>query len=873
MKKTLTLILGVVFMFNMLLAQQTDAPRSHARMKSTKTLTTNKGILAISGSIASLNNYVPGSTMILNFELNFATTDQEYWDGMTMTFPAGMTPIVTGTSDTISTRTGCSSATGQLNPISGQTISWGEITTATGCGFLNTGTYTFSVGVTIGAITGAQDIAFNVLGDGWGSTPHNVTGTVTVNQAVPNDVGVSAIGVSAFYQPGATVTPTVTVLNVGTDVQSFDVSLVFNDGTTDVYTQTQNVANLAAGANQQVSFPTWTSVAGNFTATATTLLTGDANAANDVKTMNFLVTSAFTAYAWNALDPASTLPEGPVTILIPAGQVASIATDATDFIAGADFVNATWYGAQYSTGSSNIYTIDKTTGVKTLVGASGVSITGLAYDVTTTTLFASVYANSANSLYAINTGNGVGTLVAPVNTAGLVIGIACNNNGDLYGVTLDDSLVMINKTSGAVTTIGALGVDINYAQDIAYDRDNNKLYGTLYTNTGILAEINTTTGAATTLATFGAELTGFAIPYAFTLPDDDVLVQSITAIPGGCGLSNAIPVQVRVYNNGNLPQSNIPVYYTINGGTQVTGTVAGPIQPAGYADYTFTTNADLSAFGTYAITACTNLSGDAITANDCSTINVTNIQPSAIPYTMGFETTENISGWKVEDVNADDYLWSFIQEQTLARTGTGLAIYEYNADEDANDWMFTTCLNLNAGTDYQLDFWYRVGDWQGTTYPEKLKVAIGTTQNATGMTQVIEDLGTLNNIVYAQSSSTFTVPATGTYYIGWQAYSDADMFYIALDDISVTVASSVEENDNASSIKVYPNPTKTQLNISSTENIETIKVYNTMGQLIVDNIVEGTFYTLNTSTLPYGVYFVNIETAGGISVKRFVIAE
>ena len=54
-----------------------------------------------------------------------------------------------------------------------------------------------------------------------------------------------------------------------------------------------------------------------------------------------------------------------------------------------------------------------------------------------------------------------------------------HNSGELYGITLSDELVKINKETGAGTVVGPL-VDLNYAQDIAFDRDFDILYGTLY---------------------------------------------------------------------------------------------------------------------------------------------------------------------------------------------------------------------------------------------------------------------------------------------------------------------------------------------------------------------------------------------------------
>jgi len=872
MKKLFTLALSAMLIMNMTFAQNTVSSKKQERARTPYSVSF-KGVSAITGGITSNTMYIPGTTMALNFELTYSSPDLEWVDGFSMTFPTGITPQEVGTTISIDDAN-------LVTPITGQTIAWGEITTPTGIGDIYPGTYPFTISVTIDAtVSGNQTISYFIMGDAYSQAapPHSINGTLTLLEAASDDVGVASVDINSFYQPAAVVVPMATVQNFGSQAQTFDVSFTIDDGTSNVFTDTFNVANLAAGATQQITFAnSWTATLGNFNAVAETHLVGDAGANNNVKAKTILVADVFTSYAWNAVDPDDIVPEGPVEVLIPAGMITSIVPSNLNFIAGADFVNSQWIGAEYNSGgNSKIYDIDINTGATTLIGATGVSITGLAYDVTTSTLYASTYANSASSLYSIDEYTGASTLIGPMGSAsGLIIGIACNNNGDLFGISLNDTLFSINKTTGTATPVGPLGIDIAYAQDIAYDRDNNILYGTLYTaQGGLLGQINTTTGAVTTLSTFDLELTGFAIPYAFTLPDNDVMVQAIQAIASGCNLSDSVSIVITVKNIGNDTQTDIPVYYTINGGTQVTGTIAGPLATDATTTYTFTQHADLSNAGVYTIVACTDLTNDDNNNNDCKTITVNNIAPSSIPYTMGFEANEDVSGWKIQDINSDTYSWEIIDFQDLARTGSGLAIYEYNENMSANDWLISTCIELQGGVDYDLSFWYKVGSWSGQVYPEKMKVAIGGTQASTALTQVIVDLGTINNDTYQNNTSTFSVPATGAYYIGWHAYSAADMFYIALDDINLDIASSINETLTASSIKVFPNPAQNFLNVTSTQNITAIKVINTLGQTISYNQLDALNYVLNTSNFNYGVYFIEIETAEGTTTKRFVIAQ
>jgi len=244
-------------------------------------------------------------------------------------------------------------------------------------------------------------------------------------------------------------------------------------------------------------------------------------------------------YGWNAYAAASGIPEGPVTVAIPAGTLTSIqAVPSSFWMAGGDWANGVWYTVDYSAANnSGFYTVDHTTGNYSLIGPTGYGMTGLAYDVTTQTMYASGYTGTVSNLYTINMATGAATLVGQT-TAGIIIGIACDANGNLYGLDLvDDNLYSINKTTGAGTVIGPIGYNVNYAQDIGFDRDANVLYGALYTTSGGFYTINTTTGQASFINNFIAEVCALAIPYT----------------TGGGGGGSAIPTAgFNVYRNGSL---------------------------------------------------------------------------------------------------------------------------------------------------------------------------------------------------------------------------------------------------------------------------------------------------------------------------------
>ncbi|MFN7014720.1 MAG: hypothetical protein ACK4ON_10685, partial [Bacteroidia bacterium] len=144
---------------------------------------------------------------------------------------------------------------------------------------------------------------------------------------------------------------------------------------------------------------------------------------------------------------------------------------------------------------------------------------------------------------------------------------------------------------------------------------------------------------------FSEEAVDEALEETFVPGDEpiDVGVIDILTPVSGCSLGSET-VTIKIFNFGYEAQSNIPVYYQVDGGTTYSGTITGPVAPGTFATYTFADLADLSAEGDYLITAWTDLAGDAEPGNDDSEQSVTNIPIiSSFPYTENFES--GAGGW------------------------------------------------------------------------------------------------------------------------------------------------------------------------------------------------------------------------------------
>ena len=109
---------------------------------------------------------------------------------------------------------------------------------------------------------------------------------------------------------------------------------------------------------------------------------------------------------------------------------------------------------------------------------------------------------------------------------------------------------------------------------------------------------------------------------------------------------------------------------------------------------------------------------------------------------------------------------------------------------------------------------------------------------------------------YTLNNKTYTM--AGTYYDTLTASNGCD----SVITLILSVKSGIEEINNNNGIIIYPNPAKDYITIEniecSTEHI-TINIYDTQGKLVLSEIKPmATTYTLNTTSLHSGVYYVNI---------------
>lgn len=463
------------------------------------------------------------------------------------------------------------------------------------------------------------------------------------------DVGVVSIDMMNFYETGADVTPKATVENVGDVAQSFDVTLTIDDGTkAQVYSQTVSVTDLAGETQEQVTFPDWTAVDGDFTVSVSVALTDDGNDANDeLSGHTFNASDVTTAYAFVGNGGGETIPQGPATTFLENPSVITSIAAATPSVFGSTYLMNSWIGIHYETNS--LVAIDPTDGtiypVAELTPIEDDHIfTSVAWDNTTQNLYmvSTDLANPATSTLYFFNGEDAEVVGSDANNHA-VFSIAVHpTSGDMFAFdVISDRIYSVDKGTGALTVLSetdSLGFSANYIQDLEFTEDGSTLYFAAYnadTESGEMRIVDTSNGTSTLVGAFpeAVDVTGLAVPVEPALAND-VGIVSITAPNSGPNMG-MVDVTAVFHNFGSADQTDVPVAYKIGeSGTPVTGTIAS-LPAGGYVEYTFTTQADFSATETYELYVYSELTGDEASDNDMQVKEVTNYGPL---YAMGGDT-------------------------------------------------------------------------------------------------------------------------------------------------------------------------------------------------------------------------------------------
>jgi hypothetical protein len=357
------------------------------------------------------------------------------------------------------------------------------------------------------------------------------------------------------------------------------------------------------------------------------------------------------------------------------------------------------------------------------------------------------------------------------------------------------------------------------------------------------------------------------------VPLEDASVIDIPSPVSGCNLTNKETVRVTVKNKGTGVLSGFPVAYRADANAPVSENFSGTLNPGDTATYTFSSKLDLSGGGSHVIYVYTDLPTDGARSNDTMYTYGNNSISADLssPVSMGFELTDDLVGWTRMDADGDGVFWDFID--TYVHSGT-YCMRKAGSSHNDNDWLFTKCLDLTTGINYKLEYFYKNFD---LIAPCSIESRVGMINDST-MSQIIVSDPLPGDTSYQYSSTTFTIPLTGRYYVGFRAYSTAGTgsSSMRLDDIKLSIDLTIGQGEKmlSSGIKLYPNPSTGIIKLSNEmmEGQYSLKIINTLGQEITNRTFAGNMdQTLDLSACPNGVYFIELKSSKEVLNQKIYI--
>ncbi len=151
-------------------------------------------------------------------------------------------------------------------------------------------------------------------------------------------------------------------------------------------------------------------------------------------------------------------------------------------------------------------------------------------------------------------------------------------------------------------------------------------------------------------------------------------------------------------------------------------------------------------------------------------------------------------------------------------------------------------------------------------------ISLERTSVTSGELRIYSDIA---RTILVGSSGLFTIPASisglNTVDIGTNEWQNHDRMLTGfLKNLCISNTSSLANETNEFSknvIKVYPNPTKNILNVTSNDEIKSLELVDLNGRMIIKN---ENLESINIENLNSGLYLMKISTQNGVSTQRII---
>ena len=617
--------------------------------------------------------------------------------------------------------------------------------------------------------------------------------------------------------------------------------------------------------------------------------------------------------------------------LITFDNMANISTLATvnsnNFFVSGTFVNGILTAVEYNTnmlyfisGNGEVYPFRKITG-----DIDTEEVTGIAYDNATN----SAYVSTGTKLFQLNFPDLSTTLIGSFNISGFIIGIDIDNNGTMYGIDLgNDTLNTIDTTSGIATAVGPLGIDIRFAQDIGIEPSTGNLYGTLYED-GIgsgLYYIDKITGNAYLIGNQQFdEYTVCAIKDTFIpcYPPTNLSVSNITPYYADLSWTDT--------NGGMTPyivkwrELGFPSWNSYNTATGDTFFHITGLSPHTHYEWQVLADCSYNVFSSPAVgpEIYTWFCDSVPSSYDGNGITLVNINSSIYlaPNEVYHDFTNDIEAYIMAGdnnlvqltfetgVTYDTNIWIDFNDDLIFDTATELVYSgESLADNPTTlDASFYLAPNVLTGFHYMrigaadtgqnppdpcyngasgvtFDFSIYIMDIPPCPAPTNLAVS-NITYNSAELTWTDNVNGGAPYYISwrpvgAATGETVATPSGTTYYQLTDLMENTEYTWSVTSDCGVTMGTTTGPNFTTlfNSIDLlseynfnfYPNPVHNNLKINADSNINSVQIFDLLGQEVLNVQINKPQDLIDTHQLRAGTYILKVNIDNNTGYYRFV---
>ncbi|WP_300568319.1 reprolysin-like metallopeptidase [Flavobacterium sp.] len=677
----------------------------------------------------------------------------------------------------------------------------------------------------------------------------------------------------------------------GTNHVFFDVSntnFTITAGSSDTVAPSAPTNLAASGTTQTTTNLSWTASTDNVGVTGYDIYQG-ATLKATVTTTSYAVTglTASTAYTFSvkAKDAAGNVSAASnvVNVTTSAPVVDTSAPTAPTNLAAsgttATTTNLSWTASADNVGVAG-YDVYQGATLKATVTTTSYAVTGLtastaytfsvkAKDAAGNVSASSNVVNVTTSAVTISYCASQGGSVADELIGRVQIGTINNPSTGGTGYT-DFTSLSTNLTKGASTTITVTPTWTGsaYAEGYAVFIDYNQ--NGLFTDSG---ELVWSAAASTTTPVSGS----FTVSASATTGSTRMRVSmKYNGIPTACEAFSYGQVEDYTVNlvagTADTVAPSAPTSLAASGTTQTTTNLSwtASTDNVGVTGYDVYQGATLKATVTttsYAVTGLTaataytfSVKAKDAAGNISASSNVVNVTTSSTSITYCTSQGNN---------TADERIGKVVFG-TINNTSTGTAGYEN-----------FTAQSTNAGRGFAYTITI-TPTWTSTVYSEGYAVFIDYNQNG-----LFTDAGEL---VWSAAASTatpvsgsITIPASATLgatrmrvsmkYSGVPTACEA-FSYGQVEDYTVNIGTTARDTEvtegitNVVDIKLYPNPTSSVLNVTSVSESATFKVYNLLGQTVMNGKINNG--SIDVSNVNSGNYILEVSDNNTIVSKRFI---